>query len=95
MSHTTDGVTAFGVSFLSLDCSQKDLRLTVFLAKGKRVFHVSILSLVRLGNGYASGHLYYEQASRYCTRNTYYVTVVVFVCPYVNMTLLERDRRSS
>ena len=37
------------MSFLSLDHYQNDLRLTIFLTEGKRVFHVSIFSLVRLG----------------------------------------------
>ena len=59
------------------------LRLTVFLTKVKRVFHVSILSLVCLGNGYASVSLSYRQASTYRPHRTYYVTVVIFVCLYV------------
>ena len=76
------------MSFLSLDRSQKDSRLTVFLTEGKRVFYVSILSLVRSGNGFASGHLSYRQASTYRPRTTYYVTVLVFVCMYVWTTLV-------
>ena len=75
------------MSFLSLDRSHKNSRLTVFLTEGKRVFHVSILSLVRSGNGFASGRLSYGQASTYRPRTTYYVTVLVFVCLYVCTTL--------
>ena len=78
------------MSFLSLDRSQNDSRLTVFITKGKRVFHMSILSLVRLGNGYAYGRLSYKQASTYRPRHMYYVTVLVFVCPYVRTTLEAR-----
>ena len=78
---------AVHVSFLSLDHSQNDSHLTVFLAEGKRVFHVSILSLVRLGNGFASGGLSYGQASTYRPRTMYYVTILVFVCLYVCTTL--------
>ena len=48
---------------------------------------MSILSLVRSGNGFASGRLSYGQASTYRPCPTYYVTVLVFVCPYVCMTL--------
>ena len=73
--------------FLSLDCSQKDSGLAVFLTKVKRVFHVSILSLVVLVNCYASGRLSYRQASTYRPCYTYCVTVLVFVCPYVCTTL--------
>ena len=40
LSHPMNGVTAFHVSFLSLDFSQNDLCLTVFLTEGKSVFHV-------------------------------------------------------
>ena len=71
------------MSFLSLDCSQNDSRLNFFLTKGKRVFHVSILSLVLSGNGYASGRLSFGQASTPPPRHTYHVTVLVFVCPYI------------
>ena len=46
-----------------------------------------ILSLVRSGNGFASGRLSYGQASMYHPRPTYYVTVLVFVCLYVCTTL--------
>ena len=81
-SHPTDGVTAFHVSFLSLDRSQNDSRLTVFLIEGIRVFHVSILSLVRSGNGFTPGRISYGQASTYRPQHTYYVTVLVFVCTY-------------
>ena len=88
----TDGVTEFHVSFLSLDLSQNDSRLTVFITEGKRVFHVLILSLVRLGNGFASGRLSYGQASTYRPRPTYYVTVLVFVCPYVRAQLAHHCR---
>ena len=62
----TDGLTAFHVSFLSLDRSQNDSRLTVFLTEGKRVFHVSIFSFVSSGNGFMTGRLSYVQASIYC-----------------------------
>ena len=75
------------MSFLSLDRSQNDSCLTVFLTKGKRVFHMSILSLVRSGNGFASGRLSYGQACTYRPRPTYYVTILVFVCLYVCTTL--------
>ena len=75
------------MSFLSLDCSQNHSSLTVFISEGKRVFHVSILSLVRSGNGYASGWMSYGQASIYRPRHTYYITVLFFVCTYVRMTL--------
>ena len=46
-----------------------------------------ILSLVCLGNGYASGRISYRQASTYRRCHTYYVTVLVFVCLYVRKTL--------
>ena len=82
-----DGVTAFHVFFLSLDRSQNDLRLIVFLTKGKRVFHMSIFSLVRLGNGFTSGRISYGQAPTYRPRHTYYITVLVLVCPYVRTAL--------
>ena len=62
-------------------------RLTVFLTKGKRVFHVLIFSLVHLGNGYASGRHSYIQAFAYSPCHTYCVTILVFVCPYVRTTL--------
>ena len=87
LHHPTDGVTEFHVSFLYLDCSQNDSRLTVFLTEDKRVFHVSILYLVCSGNGLVCGRLSYGQASKYRTRPTYYVTVLVFVCLYVCTTL--------
>ena len=61
--------------------------MTVFLTKGNRVFHMSILSLVCLGNGYTTGHMTYGQASTYCPRNTYYVTVLLFVYLYVHTPL--------
>ena len=86
-SHPTDGVTEFHVLFLSLDLSQNDSFLTVFLTEGKIVFHVSILSLVPLGKGYVSCRLSYGQTYTYRSRHTYYVTVLAFVCPYVRMTL--------
>ena len=76
-----DGATAFHMAFLFLDCYQNDSRLTVFLTKGKRVFHLSILFLVRLGKGFASGCHSYGQASTYRPRNTYYITVLVFMSP--------------
>ena len=77
----------FHVSFLSLDFSQNDLCLTVFLTEGKRVFRLLILSLVRSGNVFVYGRLSYGQASTYRPHPTYYVTVLVFVCPYVRTTL--------
>ena len=61
------------MSLLSLDRSQNDSRLIVFLTKGKIVFHMSILSLVCSENGFASGRLSYEQDSTYRPRPTYYV----------------------
>ena len=73
--------------FLSLDSSQNDLRLTIFRTEGKRVFHMQILSLVSSGNGYASGRISYGQVSAYRPRHMYYVTVLVFVCPFVRTTL--------
>ena len=48
---------------------------------------MSIVSLVRSGNEYASGRVSYEQASTYFHRHTYYATVLVFMCMYVRMTL--------
>ena len=75
-----DGVTAFHVSFLSLDHYQNDSRLTVFLTEGKRVFYMSIFSLVRSGKGFSSGNISYGQDSAYRPRPMYYVTVLVFVC---------------
>ena len=45
------------VTIVSLDRSQNDSRLTVILIKGKRVFHLSILSSVCSGNRYAYGRL--------------------------------------
>ena len=86
-SHPTDGVTAFHVSFLSLDHYQNDSRLTVFLTKGKRSFHVSIFSLVCSGSGYVSVRLSYGQAYTYRPRHTYYVTFLVFVRLYIRTTL--------
>ena len=74
------------MSFLSLNRFQNDSRLTVFLTEGKRVFHMSILSLVRSGNGFSSGRLSYGQVSTYHPCPTYYVTVLVFVCMYVCTT---------
>ena len=62
-------------------------RMNVFLTEGKRVFHMSILSLVFSGNGYAYGRLSYGQASTYCPCHTYCVAVLVFVRPYVRTAL--------
>ena len=92
-----DGVTSFHVLFLSSYCSHNNSRLIVFLIKGKRVFHVSIFSLVHSGNGYASSRLSYGHASTYRPRHTYYVTVLVFLCPCVHTKLaflgsMERGR---
>ena len=78
---------AFHMPFLSLDFSQKDSRLTVFLTKGERVFQVSILSLFRSRKGFASGRLSYGKASTYRPYPTYYVTVLVFVCTSIPTTL--------
>ena len=64
--------------FLYLDRSQNYSRLTIFLTKGKRVFHLSILSSVRLGDGYAAGRISYEESSTYRPCHTHYVTVLVF-----------------
>ena len=75
------------MSLLSLDHSQNNSRLTVFLNEGKRVFHVSILSLVRSGKGFTSGRISYGQASTYRPCPMYYVTVLMFVCLYVCTTL--------
>ena len=75
------------MSLISLDRSQKNLRLTVFLTEGKRVFHMLIFSLVLSENGFASDRLSYGQASTYRPRPTSYVTVLVFVCLYVRTTL--------
>ena len=74
---------AFHVSFLSLDCSQIDSNLTVVLTEGKRVFYLSVLSLVSSGNGFASGRVSYGQTSTYLPCHTYYVIALSFVCPYV------------
>ena len=87
-----DGVTEFHVLFLSLDCSQNNSCLTDFLTEGKRVFHVLILYLVCSGNGYASGPLFYGQATNYLTCHRYYVNVLVFMCLYVCTTLETRQR---
>ena len=62
-------------------------RLTVFLTEGKIVFHVSMLSLVCLVNGYTYGLYSYGQASKYLPFHTYYVTFLVFVCLCVCTTL--------
>ena len=61
--------------------------MTIFLAKGKRVFHVLILSLACLGDSYDSGRLSYRQTSTCLPHHMHYVCVVVFVCPYVCTTL--------
>ena len=50
---------------------------------------MSILSLVRLGNVYASGRHSCGQASMYRPCHTYYVTILVFVCLYVHTTLAD------
>ena len=72
-----------------------DSHLAVFLTELNRVFHVLILYLVRLGDGFASGHLSYRQASTYRPCHTYYVTVLVFLCPYVSTTLSSIEARST
>ena len=79
--------------FLSLDRSQNDSHMTVFLTEGKRVFHMSMLSLFRLGNCFVSGRLSYGQASTYLPRPNYYVNVLVFVCLYVCTTLAHPCRK--
>ena len=48
---------------------------------------MSILSSVHLGNSFASGRISYGQASTYRPCPTYYVTVLVCVCPYICTTL--------
>ena len=48
---------------------------------------MSILSLVRLGNGYTAGSISYGQASTCRPCHTYYITILVFVCPYVHTAL--------
>ena len=70
-------------------------RLTVFLTKGKRVFHVSILYLFCSANSYASRRLSCEQASIYCPCHTYYITLLVFVCLYVHTSLATTSPRLS
>ena len=85
-------VTSYGwcndhVSFLSIDFSQNNSCLTVFLTEGKRVFHVSILFLVRLGNGFASGRLSYRPAYTYLPRQRYHVTVLG-ICVSVRMYVI-------
>ena len=55
---------------------------------------MSILSLVRSGNGFASGRLSYGKASTYRPHPTYYVTVLVFVCLYVCTTLVIDNEKS-
>ena len=82
------------MSFLSLDSSWNNLRLTVFITEGKIVFHVLILSLVCLGNVYVSGRLSYRHDYMYHPRHTYCITVLVFVCTSVSTTL-EREKEQS
>ena len=62
-------------------------RLTVVLTKGNRVFHVLIMYLAHLGNIYMSDCLSYRQIFTRRRCHMVYVTVVVFVFLYVNMTL--------
>ena len=57
------------------------MHLTLLPTKGKRVFHVSILSVDSLGDVYTSDCLSYRQTSTCFLRHTVYITVVVFVCP--------------
>ena len=97
-SHPTDGVTEFHVAFLSLDRYQNDSRLNIFLTKGKRVFHMSILSLMRSENSFASSCLFYGQASTY--RPPSYVLHYCFgiclsVCTYDISTDFGHDRAVS
>ena len=73
--------------FLSLDFLRMCSLLTIFLTKVKIIFHVLILFLVCLENGYASGRLSYGKTSMYRPRHTHYVTIVVFVCPYIRTPL--------
>ena len=82
-SHPTDGVTAFHVPFLFYIVLKTHSCLTVFLTEDKSVFHFLILYLVRLVNGCMSGHLYFGQASTYRPWHTYLVTVLLFMCLYV------------
>ena len=86
-SHPTDGVTEFRVSFLSVVFLITYPCLTIFLTKGKGVFHVLILYLARSGNGYTSDRISYIQTSTCRPCHTFHVTVVVFVCMYVCTTL--------
>ena len=74
---------AFHVSLLSLVCLQNVSSSECLSYKGKRVFHVSTLSLACLGNGYESDRISYIQTSTCHLRHMVYVTVVMFVCPYV------------
>ena len=78
LSHPLDLVMGFHMLFLSLDRSQNDLCLTAFFNECKRVFHVSILSLLCSRNVFASGHISYRQASTYHPHHTYYVNILVF-----------------
>ena len=68
--HPKDGVTAFHMLFVSLDLSLNYSRLTIFIAEGKRVFHVSILSSVSSGKGYISVRISYGQDSTYHSCHT-------------------------
>ena len=91
-----DGITALYASFLSLDFSKNDSRLTFFLTEGKRVFHESILSLVCSGNGFASGRLSYGQAPTYCPRPTllfWYLCVRTYVRHYHRQIIHENNTR--
>ena len=62
--------------------------LTVFLTEGKRFFHMSIILSACLGDVYEYDRLSYRHNSTCRPRHTVYVTVVVFVCPYVCTTLV-------
>ena len=61
--------------------------MTVFLTKGKKVFHVPILYLACLGGGYTSDRISYGRAYTCRPCHAYYVTAVEFVFPYVHTTL--------
>ena len=81
--------------FHSLNGSHNDSCLTVFHIEGNRVFQVLILSLVRLGNGFASGLLSYIKASTNRPLHTYYVTILLFVCPNIRTTLATSTVRNN
>ena len=62
--------------------------LTIFLTKGMRIFSVLIMSLASLWIGYASDHMFYRHTFTCRPRHRHYVTVLMFVCLSVRMTLI-------